>query len=395
MLNISSIFFIYLLLTCKINGQNLPLNKDNSTIYKIENKDILLFKSNENHNYSKYINNQNSNKALVTKKNLIIGVVKKYRWRTVRPFFKSFEAARFKNCDCVMFVAQLTKRTIKKIESCGVIIKNMPEEYIDMKTNKIRWKLYLDYINENAYKYNIILATDTRDVIFQQDIFKFYDSKTSFLGVAMEKNFLNETINRRWFIYAFGKDIYETVKNERIINGGTIMGTTNKFLLLANKVWEKVKYKPFHRKLHDQVVVNYVIYIEKLFDDCLKKSENKDGKIITIGFIKKNVSLDSEDNILNENGEIAALVHQYERVKLLKKKVRLKFCDEEKEDFSENLFKKESTFIIFILVLIVTLIIIIVIISRYKNNSNKAFKKNKYKKYKYRKNTENYKKYYF
>ena len=79
------------------------------------------------------------------------------------------------------------------------------------------------------------------------------------------------------------------------------MGTTNKFLLLANRVWEKVKYQPFHRKLNDQVVVNYVIYIEKLFDDCLKKSENNDGKIITIGFIKKNVSLDSEDNILNEN----------------------------------------------------------------------------------------------
>ena len=392
MFNISSIFFIYLILACKINTQNISSNKKNTTIYEIESKYIASYKY-ENNDYSKNINNQNSKTILTQKKNLIVGVAKNYRWKTVQPFFKSFEAVGFKNCDCIMFVARLKKKTINKIESCGVIVKNMPEEYINMKTNKIRWKLYLDYINENSDKYDLILATDTRDVIFQQDLFQFYDSKKPFLGVAIEKDFLNETINRRWFIYAFGKDIYETVKNEKIINGGTFIGTTNKFLLLANKVWEKVKYQTFSRKLHDQSIVNYIVCVEKIFDDCLKKSENKDGNIITIGLIKKNVSLDSEDNILNEKGEIASLVHQYERVRLLKEKVRKKFCVEGKVNISQNIYKKEKSFIIFSLVLI--LIIIIVVISRFKYNTNKNLRKYKYKKYKSRKNTKKYKKYYF
>ena len=124
------------------------------------------------------------------------------------------------------------------------------------------------------------MHVDTRDSIFQQDIFQFYDNKRPFLGIAVEKNYLNEILNRRWFINSFGRDIYQKVKNERIICGGTVIGTADKFLLLANKIWDKVKLNPFNKRKNDQVVLNYLIYIEKIFDDCLKKSENKDGYIV-------------------------------------------------------------------------------------------------------------------
>ena len=61
---------------------------------------------------------------------------------------------------------------------------------------KNKKKMYLDYLNENIDKYKLILHADTRYVIFQQDLFNLYDSKKSFLGVALEEGFLSEKVNK-------------------------------------------------------------------------------------------------------------------------------------------------------------------------------------------------------
>ena len=70
----------------------------------------------------------------------------------------------------------------------------------------------------------------------------------------------------------------------------------------------------YEEKIHDQALINYIVYYEKSFDDYLIKSGNKDGKIITLGIVKKRFEIDSEDNFLNEDGKIAAVTHQYDRL---------------------------------------------------------------------------------
>ena len=168
----------------KINNYNLYRNKQDSIISKGESKDIISYKTNENQDIFETLNLQNSNpkrKLDSSKKNLIIGAVINYDWHYVRPFFKSFEAVGFENCDCVIFVGKISQNTINKIESCGVITQNIPSEYFNMNPNKMRFKVYLDFLNENLDKYNLILHVDTRDVVFQQDIFQLYGRKEPFL----------------------------------------------------------------------------------------------------------------------------------------------------------------------------------------------------------------------
>ena len=63
------------------------------------------------------------------KKNLLIGSITNYLWEDVAPFFKSFERAGFENCDCVMFVANMSNKTIEKIKSCGVIVQKIPDKF--------------------------------------------------------------------------------------------------------------------------------------------------------------------------------------------------------------------------------------------------------------------------
>ena len=64
-----------------------------------------------------------------------------------------------------------------------------------------------------------------------------------------------------------------------------------------------------------------------MFNDCIIKSENNDGPIMTIGISRReDITLDNEDNILNGKGEVAAMVHEYDRKEDILAKVKKKYC---------------------------------------------------------------------
>ena len=94
-------------------------------------------------------------------------------------------------------------------------------------------------------------------------------------------------------------------------------------------MWEKISIKLLHKlNIIDQAIGNFIIYHDKMFNECLIKSENKDGQIMTIGLINRwKINLDSENNILNDKGEIAAVIHQYDRIDDIKRIIRNKFCE--------------------------------------------------------------------
>ena len=157
--------------------------------------------------------NNNSN---LKKKNLIIGVLTNYYWEDIASFIISYTESGFKNCDCIIFVYNVPQSTVTKIKSFGVIVYDIPEEYRYRKIINSRWKIYEDFLISNRNKYNLVFTTDLRDVFFQKDFFKYYKSNKSFLGVALEDGILSESLNRKWLINAYGKDLYNTIKNQRI-----------------------------------------------------------------------------------------------------------------------------------------------------------------------------------
>ena len=86
-----------------------------------------------------------------------------------------------------------------EIKSYGIIIQEIPEEYQYISINNYRYKFYADFLSDKLNKYNMILCTDVRDVIFQKDIFKYYGKFTNFLVIAIEdKANLSIEINKLW-----------------------------------------------------------------------------------------------------------------------------------------------------------------------------------------------------
>ena len=280
------------------------------------------------------INNISSNNSLINqnffsinnmrkKKNLIIGIIQAYSLDTILPFFNSILYTHFYNCDIVMFVRNVSQILIRYLKGIGVYVYEISKEYKKVPAINLRWKMYIDFLKERKNEYNIVFSSDVRDTFFQKDVFKIYENHEPFLGVAIEDGTLNEEVNKKWIIDFVGEEIHKEIKNEKIICVGSIWGTLDKFLEFSSIFWEKLLIN--HQNV-EQGIANYLFYYKKIFQDCIVKSDNS-GPIMTLALTKpENIILDKENNILNFKGEVAAVIHQYDRNHDLTVKVINKYC---------------------------------------------------------------------
>ena len=276
---------------------------------------FLLFLSVISSSFTKTEVSHNNNPN--PKKNLIIVAITNYDWDKVAIFFNSYVKANFENTDFVVYVNNMTQATINKIESCGTIILPFPEQYKKVSIINNRWIIYSDYLKKNINKYNLVFTSDTKDLFFQKDLFKYYENITKpFLGIAIEDGFISQSYtNRQWIINAYGEELYNTIKEERIICVGTVWGTVDKFIEFCDIMWQKLNSEwSISNNVIEQAVGNFLIYHDKMFNDCIIFSENRDGPVMTIGLTNRAfINLDSDNNVLNIKKEVAAVVHQYDR----------------------------------------------------------------------------------
>ena len=276
--------------------------------------------------------NIENNYSNIKKKNLIISVLVNYKWKIIAPFFISYAKSGFHNCDCIIFVYNISKSTITKIKSFGVIVYDIPKKFKYKKITYYRWKIYNDFLISNKNKYNLVFSTDIRDVFFQKDVFQYYNDYSSFLGIALEAENLSQSRNKQWLISAYGFDLYKKIKNQRIICLGTVWGTIDKLIEFSNIIWKQLDTEwSIKHNVRDQAVANFLIYHDKMFQDYLIRSDNKNGPVMTLALLRKKKDLihfDIDDNIINGNGMVAAVIHQYDRIPQIVKKVMNKYYPE-------------------------------------------------------------------
>ena len=174
------------------------------------------------------------------------------------------------------------------------------------------------------------------------------------------------------------------------ICSGTLLGTADKFFEFSYELWYTVKNKGH---VVDQGGANYLIYSKKSFNDSVIKYDNH-GFVLTIGMSnRKNIFLDNDDIILNYNGQIAAVVHQYDRKHDILSKLKVKFKDsflyinngnERKNtlnNFIKSKFVNKFFLIIFFLLFIIASFSIYLLEKRKRKRNLKNFRKIKLKVY--------------
>ena len=265
-----------------------------------------------------------------SKKNLIIGAITNYSWEKVRNFFISLIKVGFKNCDLVFFVGNMTESAIKKIKQCGVIIYNIPKKLMDMKAaiHNMRFKIYEDFLTENKDKYNMVFTTDVGDSIFQNDVFQYFNYNKSFFVAFYEDPIIKQwPLNIKWVKFYCGQEGLKAIGHNRILCSGSILATADKFTEFCHSLWKAIEEKNAYDFIAEQGYLNCFIQYYKYFNDCVIISDNH-GPVMTIALsLRSRLVLDKDDNLLNYDGKIASVVHQYNRKPDIVEKFAKKFND--------------------------------------------------------------------
>lgn len=179
-----------------------------------------------------------------------------------------------------------------------------------------RYEIFLEKMNFLP-KTDLYLITDSRDVLFQKNIeeFPFEDDHELILFSEGRKIKECHKYNMKW-IKMIEPDRLESLKNKEIISAGTTIGTFNGVLnYLRNMVFyiNSLPEKTRNTFGADQAIHNILAHslLYSLINAKIMRNEDRLVNTICEGFKNLYPGL---DKIVDSNGQISYIVHQYDRL---------------------------------------------------------------------------------
>ncbi|MEO8352977.1 MAG: hypothetical protein ABI680_14685 [Chthoniobacteraceae bacterium] len=283
------------------------------------------------------------------KRNLILTVAHRIKFPSIKPFFRSLRRTEFSG-DLVVFGSGLDAETIRQIESFGgeLIRFRFPGRHVSNRAARLwgLWKplfasrlaqrnkerlahavfhlfyrrhlLYLDFLRAHENDYDKILLTDCRDVFFQADPFGWDQSPGLHVFLEEESNKLGTCKHHiRWLTSAYGADTLAQWRDNTVSCAGTVFGDTESIVrYLEQMVVETMKVKTLKEADGDQGIHNYLIHASLL--SGITVHNNRCQPITTLGLVpKERLRFDPEGYLLDVDGAIVPVLHQYDRDKQL------------------------------------------------------------------------------
>jgi hypothetical protein len=299
-------------------------------------------------------------------KDLIIGGCSNYEWFHLRNWVKSIKASGFDG-DIVLVGTNLKKETIEKLDSEGVKMmiygtKN-DQGGFDAPQNGIephveRFFYIWNYLASVEEEYRYVIATDTRDVIFQKNPVDWLDDKIrglySLVAQSEGLKYQDEPWGSNNFLQTFGPYFHYVYKDRLIYNVGVLAGHADTMRDLMMMIFQMAVNRPI--RICDQAVFNFIINLEPYATEIMK-CDHADGFATNLGTTKVAVMAGSGDigalakedpvvfekymkdykdtqPVLKENGDVVnkdgtpfAIVHQYDRIESLKNIIDERYND--------------------------------------------------------------------
>lgn len=247
------------------------------------------------------------------KKNLIIAASINYSKEQINPFIQSLN----KVFDGTLVLFTNKKFNYKKLNysiiQINPYVAYSNSIYGNIKTrsaNNIRFIWYKEFLKNNKSFSNILLI-DIRDVYFQKNPFEFVQNK---ILVAQEDNCIsNCPYNSDWIRSLYGEDVLKEMQNNPIYCSGTILGSREIIdELIEYEIMHMSQYKG-DDKIIDQGIFNYFVFEKS--ENCTINN-NKTGSIYTMGY-SNTFNFNKFGELINNNNEPYAIIHQYDRYKWL------------------------------------------------------------------------------
>jgi hypothetical protein len=300
---------------------------------------------------------------------LILGSARRYEWTALEPFVQSLHVVGFRG-QTVLFVNRLAPSVIERLESNGVMTRPYAELSIPIGRGQelflssphlrilprtrsrafrtfpsLTWRfltsptllrlaasaytvilarffLYLSYvlaIPPSARPSHIILS-DVRDVIFQRNPSEL-TSAVPHLAVGLEGPTIGQcTMNSEWVRSSYGPDVLKSMSAAPISCAGVTIGTYTAIREYLTAMVEQLLVVPSADFLGpDQAAHNYLLH-QGLLPRC-QRLENGSSAILTLS-ARSSVDLDESGTVLNADGSVPTIVHQFDRHPDLERLIR-------------------------------------------------------------------------
>jgi hypothetical protein len=269
--------------------------------------------------------------------NLILSIMHGYDYPFVEPFLESLKATGFKG-DLVIFTSETVSKTTKKAlvkNGAALIDYNsaypFKSEYTeafknilpDASISNYRFIFYQQYLLANPGKYQNVMLTDIRDVIFQKDPFDGLKDKV--INVFLEdpiQTFRSSELNYQWSSAANNKEVTDDILDEVVSCAGVTIGETGMILEYLQYIKNKLEFRDELPWAFDQGIHNG--FVHHLKPAGMRVFKNDDGFVATLGAYQP-YEVNSDGEVVNSKGKTYAVVHQYDRSGKLFAAVKLKY----------------------------------------------------------------------
>jgi hypothetical protein len=270
-------------------------------------------------------------------KNLIIGGFTNYNVNHLKPWVISAKEVAGDN-DVVLVYGNATDETLDWLVEQNVVIVPMLQVQ-NVPIHVLRFLSIHNYLVQHWQHYEYVVTTDVKDVYFQSDPFKFLVDRK--LVIASEGlKYKDESWGNENLFQAYGQYVYEQFKDNEIFNVGTFGGKSEYVKDMVFHIFTNGINRPI--PICDQAVFNVLLNTQP-FKDIATKTIQWAAELGTIMDPSKIASFRPnllfaepvwEDGLLKDvNGHIFPIVHQYDRVPVLKKFVQEKYGQNDPSEY--------------------------------------------------------------
>ena len=258
-------------------------------------------------------------------KDLIIGLATKVPFEFLYRFVRSGRAV-MPGAAIVLVTDQLGEEYRELYAAFGVTaheisVPDLPASYRSFHPSSFRWVLIADWMEaQPSGEYARVFFTDVRDTVFQRNIFdEIPDGATEGFVAFLEHRPLTIAEcgwNSKWISDCFGGDMLARVGGNIISCSGTSLATWESGLLYAGGMRDEVmKRASCERNGVDQGIHNVFVWTNRVPGTRIVPLETGPvASVQSMPFVRR----DRFGRVVNDNGDIMAIVHQWDRSEALK-----------------------------------------------------------------------------
>jgi hypothetical protein len=242
-------------------------------------------------------------------RNLILGYWSKLPFSELEEFLASLRRTTFDGDICI-FVEDVSLETIRLLLAHGIMVERAePSAQPHMVTLSSRFFSYLDYLARNGQRYDHVMLSDLRDVVFQAD--PFARPLPAEIVFAQERCLLeNCPVNREWVRQAYGEAVAHNMRDCQISCAGTTFGTSSGILrYLVAMTSELTSRPPPIEGGIDQGIHNYIVHMHPLGNAWL---DTTDSIVATMHYIAPEAVQVSNRGVLID-GMLVPVLHQWQK----------------------------------------------------------------------------------